>query len=194
MDAIDDVMILSHGGETNACETRFMEITTGPGAAEVVATLGFAQAYPIKPSTGSRTGAKYRAVRGNAIANQVGKRVTMRTDARYLRMMGFHISDDTKPLASPGRITSRWHRIVLDDGDDDNADLQHKKRGRKVRLHKKGSVFAVRVHVAPQPQEARQTQTSWRGGRLCWVSWVPPSRTIEVERRHLCKTETRKRC
>lgn len=52
----------------------------------------------------------------------------------------------TKPMASAGRITSRGHRIVLDDED---AYILHEKSGKNIRFHKKGSVFIMKVAIMP---------------------------------------------
>lgn len=70
LDAIDDAVLLNHGGERHAGETRFIDITIDSGAAEFVAPSGFTQAYPIKPSTGWMTGAKCRTASGTSSATR----------------------------------------------------------------------------------------------------------------------------
>lgn len=66
--AASDIMILQHSGERASGVSRIIDIKADSGKAEVPPP-GFAQEYPIKPSAGSRSGAKYKAASGNASPN-----------------------------------------------------------------------------------------------------------------------------
>lgn len=123
-----------------------MEIIVDSGAAEVVAPPGFAPDYAIKPSPGSRSGARYRTASGNMIANHGGKRVTLSTESGELRTMTSQVANIIKPVASAGSITAHGHRIVLDD---DIACILHKERHRKIPLYKQGNVLVMSVNVMP---------------------------------------------
>lgn len=62
--------------------------------------------------------------------------------------MTFQVADVVKPLASSARITSKGHRIVLDDYDNDTYIL-HKSTGKKIKLHKKGNVLIIKLTILP---------------------------------------------
>lgn len=127
-----------------------IDITVDSGAAEVVAPPTFAADYTTKPSAGSKNSTKYRTASGNMIANQGEKRVKTMTAGGDTRTMTFQVADVTKPLAPAGRITSKGHRIVLDD---DKAYIQHETTGRKIQLHKKGNVFVMGMTIMPPTGE-----------------------------------------
>lgn len=136
-----------HGEKSRLGQGQVVEIILDSGAAEVVAPPTFAADYVTKPSMGSRSGTKYRTSSGNVVANHGEKRIAMRTEDGETRVMTFQVAGVTKPSASAGRITSRGHRIVLDD---DDAYIQHKESKRKVCLHKKGNAFVMRMEIMPR--------------------------------------------
>lgn len=72
----------------------------------------------------------------------------MRAEEGEVRTMTFQVADVTKPLASVGRTTSKGHMVVVDGVE---SHIMHKAVGRRIRLHKTGSVFVMRMKImAPE--------------------------------------------
>lgn len=63
--------------------------------------------------------------------------------------MTFHDANVTEPLASAGRITSRGHRVFLDD-ESESARILHKTTGTASPLYrKKGNMLVMRPMGVP---------------------------------------------
>lgn len=163
--AVGEVMAVQ-GERSQLGQGQVVKITVESGVAEVVAPPTFAAEYSTRPSPGSKAGTKYRTASGSIVANLGEKRVKMRIEDGDAPVMTFQVADVTKPLASAGRITSRGHRILLDDDDDDDAYIQHKESKRKVRLHKKGNAFVMRMRVMPPHDDQKASDIKKESARV----------------------------
>lgn len=67
--------------------------TMDPRATKVVAPPTLAAVYEVRPSTGSRSGAKYRTAKGNVAMNQGEKHNIMRTEGGDTKIMTSQIAD-----------------------------------------------------------------------------------------------------
>lgn len=106
--ATDDAMAVQNGEGRRHRQTQTLEITVDSEAVEVVAPPMLATEYKIRPSAGSRSGAKYWTTSGNGI--------TMRTEGGYMKSMTVQMGGIAKPSAPACRTMSGGHRIVLEKG------------------------------------------------------------------------------
>lgn len=144
---MEDILLLGAHDRRSAIEAKTVDTTVDSGAAEVVEPPTFAPGHRVKPSPGSRAGARYRTASGLVIANQGESRAATRTEGWYFRDATFQVADMAKPLVSAGRITAQGHRIVLDDGD--AAHFQNNRTGSKVKLDNEGYIRMMNVHLVP---------------------------------------------
>lgn len=96
----------------------------------------------------------YRAASGAIAANLGEKRIRIAAEVGGVRTMTFQLAGVAKPLSSAGRITNKGHRIVL--GDED-AYIQHKVAGRRIKLHKKGGRARQDGGEHPPPPDKEHT-------------------------------------
>lgn len=68
--------------------------------------------------------------------------IAMKTQGGYTMCMICQVADVTKSQDSTGRKDSRGRRFVL--GDED-SHIQHKEKGRNIKLHKKGIMLVLRM-------------------------------------------------
>lgn len=161
LDAVDDLVAVHRDEGRSLGQSQTLELRVASGAAAVVAQPMFADEYKVRRSPGTRAGAK--GGDREPCGESRRKRITMRTEEVQLRAMTFQVADAMKSPSSAGRITSKGHRVVLDD---EGPCILHKRTGRKIRMHKKGNVFTMKMNIMAPEEKVSDARVLGELGEL----------------------------
>ena len=105
---------------------------------------------PVTPSAMSRAGLAYRSASGAPIENFGQQTVAFRDDQQRRCGMHFQVADVDRPLISVARLVDAGNRVVFEPS---GGSITHVATGRCVRLTRDGNVYALDMHLPPEPEE-----------------------------------------
>ena len=148
-----------HGMQLNALGkpskgAKLVEAVIDSGAVDSVAPPGVF-ASGVRPSAMSRAGKRYRGPDGSAIPNLGQADVRFTTDEGHRCVMTLQVAEIDRPLIAVTHLSACGNRVILGK---DGGVIEHERTGRKIKIHRKGGVYVMRMWV-PAATSAKEEST-----------------------------------
>ena len=122
---------------------RLVEAVVDSGAVDSVAPPGTFDGAP-RPSAMSRGGKRYHGPDGSPIPNLGQQDVGFRTEEGHQCRLTWQVAQIERPLVAVSHLSASGHKVVLGK---DGGEIVHLSSGRKIRLHRRGGVYVLRMWV-----------------------------------------------
>ena len=92
----------------------------------------------------SRSGKRYRGPDGSPIPNLGQIDMGFQTDEGHECGMTWQVAEIERPLIAVSHLSASGHRVTLER---DGGEIVHASSGRRIRVHRKGGVYVLRMWV-----------------------------------------------